>query len=236
MGAALATWEARVRALLGGVSTAQLPNADIDQHVFAAVRQFSLDRPRIVFADYTGDGATFQLGIPTGWVNDFSWVEAIEYPQGQRPPVFLDPAEIELYPVASAPTAIQLNWTTPAVGTTSRLSYAVPYPLPDTNAATDLIPAVAFEFVAKLAAAGGATQLAGRASPNTRPNFPSADIAGVEGEEKRWLDIADDYRKEYQGYVGTSGGRAPASAVIDWDASSDWVYTAGRWLFRWPRR
>jgi hypothetical protein len=236
VGQTLATWEARVQSLLANPPVTVLPVGDIDRHVYAAVRQFSLDRPRATYADFTGDGSSYQFAVPPGWVAGFSWVGAVEYPQGERPPVWLDLAEVQTYPSDDSPTYIQLNLTTPASGKKARVFYSIPYPLPDPNASTDLVPDTSFEYVAKLAAAGGARQLAARAAANVTPTFPSATIGNVEGEEKRWGDVADDYRKEYEAHVGTGGGPAPASAVIDWDASSDELATGFRWIFRLPRR
>src|SRR5438105_2844917 len=112
MGAALATWETRVRQLLGNTTTqaaAILPTPDLDGHVYAAVRQFSIDSPRETYSDFTGNGSGYQFAVPAGWVNGFSRVTKVEYPQGSRPPLFLDMAEIQEYPQISAPTYIQFN-------------------------------------------------------------------------------------------------------------------------------
>jgi hypothetical protein len=215
---------------------AVLALTDIDKHVTAAIRRYSTDRPRLTFADYTGDGSTYALAVPAGWVNAFSWVGSVEYPQGQRPPIYIDIAEVQVYPNDNAPTAILLNLTTPSSGKVARVTYSVLWPIPDGNQATDLIPDTDYEYVAKLAAASAAMQLDSRAAANINPQFPSATLAVAEGEAKRWSDVALGYRKEYEDFVGVAGGPAPASAVIDWDASSDQLATAMRWLFRWPRR
>src|SRR5438034_6969 len=120
MGQTLAAWETRVKAILGNPDVARLPVQDLDDAIKGALRRYGKDRPRALSADYAGNGSTFDLAVPASWINGFSGVMAVEYPQGQRPAVFLDLAEVGLYPDVLAPTFIRLNFTTPATGQTAR--------------------------------------------------------------------------------------------------------------------
>lgn len=235
MGQTLATWEARVQELLGHPSTELLPTADIDKHIYAAVRRFSADRSQVTHVDLVGNGVAFEVDLPTDWVVGFSQVEGVEYPQGERPAQWIDLAEVVLYPPNSAPTDIRLNDTTPATGETARIFYSLPWPLPTSTAAVDKISATDYEPVAKLAASYSAEQLAGRAAMHIDPTLPSADLTGVREEIDRWRLMAKDYAGIYNDHVGAADGGAAATAVVDWDATPSWLQAGRRFLFR-PRR
>jgi hypothetical protein len=232
MGQTLVQWTDRVSALLGAPSTAVLPPVDRDSAVFAAVRRYSKDRPRMTSTDYVGDGVTHTLAIPAGWVNGFSEVWEVEYPQGERPAVYLDIAEVTLYPAILVPTGIRLNLTTPGSGKTTRLVWTLPYPMPDATAATDLVPVTDFEPVASLAAAICAGQLQAEAADNQDPTVPSADFAGTESESGKWGERARKLMTVYLEHLGIEGGPPGASGILDWDAPSSWVPLGRKWLFR----
>ncbi|HXF71142.1 MAG TPA: hypothetical protein VNO79_00845 [Actinomycetota bacterium] len=238
MGRAMAEWEARCRELLGNPAPSRISQQSLEEHVRAAVRRFSSDRPRIRTADYPGNGSTFELALPSDWVTGFSQVQAVEYPQGEREPVFLDLQEVVLYPPGTTPTVIRLTETTPASGKTARVYYSVPWPIPDANPATDLIPATDFEAVASLAAAGGALELAGRTAGNKDPEMPGASAVDFRGESDRWRSLARDLLRAYAQHMGAAEGGASsaAEAITDWDARASWAETGRRFLLRWPRR
>lgn len=235
MGRSLPQWEQRVRGMLGNPSTDQLASNDLQDEVEAAVRQFSADSPQVALSDFTGNGTAFDLTLPPAWQAGFSSVRAVEYPQGERPPSFLDLAEVQPHPFDSAPTVIRLMQTIPANGKTARIYFTKAWPVPDAASGTDLISEADFEPVCHLAAWGGALELAGRAAGNKSPSLPSAAVVDFQTEEQRWRDIARDHLKAYQSHVGGADGPAPADAITDWDALSTWADTGRTFLFR-PRR
>lgn len=233
--ATLTAWETRVREMLGNPSTTTLPQADLQGHVRAAVRKFSQDRPRTLFADYPGNGSAFDLTVPTGWTNGFSSVQQVEYPQGNRPRDVLDMAEVSLYPEDSAPTHIRLNQTTPTSGKTARVYYSVPWPIPTATASDDKVADTDFDPVASLAAHYAALELAGKAAGHKNPTIPQADAMDWENETERWRSVARDRLKDYQSHVGSADGPGPAGGVTDWDAASSWTDVGKRFLFRGRR-
>lgn len=236
MGRTLSDWELRTRELLGNPNTDALPTDDTEQAVRAAIRRFSGDRARVVFSDYPGNGSTFDLAIPATWVDGFSAVTDVEYPQGDRPKVLLDMAEIELYPLDSDPTAIRLNETTPQSGKTARVYFTVPWPMPDGTTAADKVADTDFEPVCNLAAFYAAVELAGRAAGHKQPTIPAADAVDFENETDRWLGVARERLKTYRDHVGTEeGGEAPADGITDWDAMASFADTGRRFLFRGRR-
>jgi hypothetical protein len=232
---ALNAWEARIREILGNPDTQILPAPDLTNALKGAFRRFGKDVPRRLHSDFTGDGVTFDLTKPAAWIDGFSTVWQIEYPQGERPPVFLDFKEIQPYPDTSAPTVIRLNETTPAAGKVARLYFTVPWPVPTADPAIDLVPDPDFEAVCQLAAHIAAKELAGRAAGHQRPNLPSATAIGSESEEDRWMRISKTCLAYYQDHVGTSSGPPGASATTDWDVMSTWQATGKRFLFRGRR-
>lgn len=238
--ATLAEYEVRSRIMLGRPATTTISSGDLEEHVEEAVRRYSKDRPRTAFRDYAGDGSAFDLSLTpiTEWVHGFSFPQAIEYPQGERPPVFLDMGEALLYPLDSAPTSIRLTSTTPATGETARVYFSVPWPIPTNDPAVDKIPATDFETVCHYAAYLGAEQLAGRAVPKKDPSFPAAQVFDLAAEGPNWREIARDHLKAYRVAVGADEETrpTPASGWVNWDAQSSWLYTGRTFLFRRPRR
>jgi hypothetical protein len=235
VGQTLNSWEARIKEILGNPDASILPAPDLTNALKGALRRFGKDLPRRLHSDFTGDGVTFSLTKPAAWIDGFSTIWAIEYPQGERPPVWLDFKEIQPYPDTSSPTVIMLMETTPASGKVARLYFTIPWPVPNDSAATDLIPDPDFEAVCQLAAHIAAKELAARSAGNKRPNLPSAAAIGTESEEDRWMRIVKTSLAYYQDHIGTSSGPPPASATTDWDVMSTWLSSGKRFLFRGRR-
>lgn len=232
MGHSQGSWRDQTRSFLGNVGQTVIVDSDIDTCVKAAVRRYSADAPQIVYQDYVGNGTTFDLALPTGWVSSFSSVQAVEFPFGNRPATYLDLNEVSLYPPTSAPTVIRLNMTTPGNGQTARVSYTVPWPLPDPNASTDQIADTDFEAVCELACFYVCTELASRAASNVNQALPGASIAYTQSEEDRWLKIGDGHRKRYTDHLGGSDDEiGPASSVGDTHASSSFLWAGKSFLF-----
>jgi hypothetical protein len=236
MGRTIETYEERTRTILGGPAERDIKAESLQDHVLGAVRKFSSDLPRITFADYVGDGVVFDLLLPVTWVHGFSRVQGVEYPQGQRPASILDLQEVSYYPADSAPTKIRLRDTTPATGKTARVYFSLPWPEPNSDPVTDKISDLDFIPVCHLAAAYAALELAGGAAGNTRSSLPGADLVGEASEQARWLEEHDRHLKIYSTHVGgADGGGAPASGIIDWDATASFRETGRRFLFRGRR-
>jgi hypothetical protein len=168
-------------------------------------------------------------------VNGFSAVLDVEYPQGERIPVFLDMAEVVLYPDVFAPSKIRLEITTPASGKSARVYWSLPYPIPDTNPVTDLVPSEDFEAVVHLAASIVAGELVSEAADTTDPSMPGADIAGFDTESEKWRRRAETLRAFYLEHFGIEDGPSGISGTTDWDQPSSFRWLGRRWLLRNPR-
>ncbi|MFL5736661.1 MAG: hypothetical protein ACJ76P_04910 [Actinomycetota bacterium] len=238
MGVPLPAWKDRVRVILGEPPVKDISDQAVIDNVKTAIQRFSGDRPQIAYDDFTGDSVTFDIPLPDAWVPRFSSPKAIEYPLGQRPATILDLEEVVLLPTDDQPATIRLNETTPAAGTIARIFFTVPWPIPDSDADTDLIALEDFEPVCHLAAYYCALGRASGAAGNTRPSIPSADVAGEATETDRWRSVARDQLKIYTDHVAGSDF-GPADTIIDWDAPATLPVYPGfgkGYLFRPPRR
>ncbi len=69
---------------------------DYDRNIGAALKRYSKHRPATKVLDIVGDG-TQEYALPSGWVNEYSAVTAIEYPIGDIPKSLLEKDEYEIY-------------------------------------------------------------------------------------------------------------------------------------------
>jgi hypothetical protein len=232
MGKALGDWEDRVRDILGQVDQGVIKTTLIDSAITKALDTFSNDRPLELQADLAGDGTHYLFTLPTGWVVGFSSALSVEYPQGQRPPLYLDMQEVHPYPDSDSATQLMFDVTTFATGQTARVTFTAPWPMPTQNAPTDdKVPSTDFDAVCHLAASYTAGWKAAEASANTRSSFPAADLSGLGEEADRWRAFSSWARKQYDQHIGSYGDGdehpAPSSATFDWDGMSTFVSPLG---------
>jgi hypothetical protein len=232
MGRTLATYTDRVRSILGGVGSSTLSDADVEGHIYAAVRRFSTEVPRLAYSDYAGNSSASSFALPVGWQQGFSEIAGVEYPQGNNPPLGLDDQELNLYPATGEPTTLLLSSTVPQTGQTARLYYTQAWPLPDSSTTTDVIPDVGYEPLCQLAASFAAEQLAARAANSTHPTGGS-DFANVNPEEQNWREVASACLKRFDAFIGGGDQAGPAFGWESWDVRSNFEYqSGGLYLFR----
>lgn len=234
MGKADNEWLEGIRQQLGKPVDAVIDDEDLRTHLRAALVEYAGSHPQVVYTDLDGDGSKYDFDLPTTWEMGFSDVLAVEYPQGERPAVFLEPAEFVLYPASSAPTAVRLLDTIPAAGEHARLFWTATWPEPGTDPADDLTPAGDFGPICALAGSFAAIQLAGRAAGNKNSSLPTADAAEWQEEHDRWLAISRALRARYNEAVGAgaAGAAIPAEVIIDWDTQPTFIYSGRRYLTR----
>jgi len=126
----------------------------------AITGRYSQARPLTVISDFAGDSSTYKWTLNTtnfpGWDKARSVVTQVEYPQGERDPVFLESDEWAIYP--NGDDAAELRMTsagpTPATGETLRVTYTIPRAEDGSD-----VPASDFDAVANLAASLAARRL-----------------------------------------------------------------------------
>jgi hypothetical protein len=178
-------------------AASRFTDAQRDDAITAAVKRYSLARPLQGVQDYAGDGALFDLALPTGWVTDFSIVREIEYPAGERTPVLLEHESYQLYQSPSA-IKIRLLSTTPAAGKTARVFFTKPH-LVDAGSST--IPAVDEEAVSNLAAAIGLRELASIYAGTVDPSI-AADVVNYRSKSQEYTSLADKLEAAYRTHLG----------------------------------
>ena len=163
MGKTRSQWLDEVRSQLGDLGHQQrITDHDVDLAIRAGLAEFAHDKPRVVTETFDGDGSAYSWTLDTavavaGWTQ----LHGVEYPSGQRTPVFVDdedllfnPDTLELRFLSSTPDATQSVVAT----------YTALWPMPDDTAATDLIPEPMFLAVASLMASHALRSKAGEAS------------------------------------------------------------------------
>lgn len=169
--------------------------------------RYSKDRPRRRVADLTGNGGQFEWSLSTiaGWQEAFSHISAIEYPQGESMPVFLDSQDWMIY---DAPSGRTLRFAFAlASGKTARLTYTSAHALDATST-----PDADLYAVAALAAALAARRLAA-VYAQTGDTSIAADTVNYRSKSQEYLALARRLEQDYENLLGTDPERsAPASS------------------------
>jgi len=100
----------------------ELRDADLRKALKDALRRYSKDAPLLKTQDYAGDGSTYDFSLPADFVTGFSTVVAVEYPQGQRVPVYLDIEDFVLY-LDGSTWKLRMLKITPQTNKTLRVFY-----------------------------------------------------------------------------------------------------------------
>jgi hypothetical protein len=108
----------------------------------------SADRPYETTATLTGNGVLYDLTL-TAWEDRWSRVIRVEFPSGERIPVYL---EARRYMVLPGTTTFRLLTDIPATGQSCVVTYGIRWPTPTDTSTVDKIPAGWFDAVASLAA------------------------------------------------------------------------------------
>jgi hypothetical protein len=205
---------ADVKALLAAGTLPQefgLVEADYPSLVAAALARYSKDRPRRAHKDYAGDGAAYDFALPADWDQALSAVEAVEYPQGEREPAYLDRRDWVIYAPGTSQEKLRLLRHTPASGKSARLFYTLPHEADDDSAT---VPANDLKAVAWLAAAEGCHALAHRFAQASAPTL-SAGAVDYQSRAAEYTKLGKELERRYQAHVGQAPGAA--GATLDWD-------------------
>lgn len=202
-----------------------LDDADHNQAVSAALGEYNKDKPRELVADIAGDGG-YDYDLPDGWVEGSSAITSVEYPAGERDPVYLEPEDYLLY---KSPTGTQLRFTgcTPATGESARVTYTVLHyddtniPLADTEAVASLAASYAYEWIANHYV-------------KTKSSTMGADAVNYQTKSDEAGKRAKALRKIYEGHIGK--GREMEVQAATGTKDFDPVYPGGMDRLTHPRR
>lgn len=194
-----------------------LSDDDIVRGIAGALDEYSQARPQVLVASLSGTGSQTVWELPSGWVNDFSRVLAVEYPTGNNPAEYLNEELYGLYAaVSSRQLTLQLRFASaPSAGTdnvyvsyTSRHSH---------DTLDDTIPPADFDAFVCLAASRCALALASKQAASSDSTIIS-DSTDHRGGDLRWRNMATALRSRYEEALGLNGPVAPASKTGNWDA------------------
>ena len=194
-----------------------------------AVYRYSLDKPDITYYDFSGTGSAQGWALPSTWVTDFSQIEGIEYPSGERPPDYLELDDYYVYP-PSGSQRLELKWETPSSSETVRMAFTIPHVVSDTS---NTIPDSDYDAVCNLAAAMCCRWLANRYTQTTDSTL-SADVVSYRTKGDMYASRAKDLLTMYKEHMGiTEAGAVAASSQREWDTTyqwgSDFIWHPKRW-------
>jgi hypothetical protein len=230
MGRTLDAWATQVQRIVKDGAGLDVTESDaLDVGVRPALAQFSIDRPRRAVIEAVGD-TTAYVALPDtddGWVPGFSWVDRIEYPARENPPVWLDAQSWELTRSVDDVDIEQvvLYDARPAASEHVRVVFFTSWPTPDQTAATDKVDDVGFHAVTHLAASLCLHHLAAEAARSRSGALPTAFVDG-DRRSRELREQAKAIRSVYDSYLGrapqgsaTGAGGVPVSRVFDYDPS-----------------
>jgi len=141
MGHTRQQWEDRIRARLGDLGVVQaVPATRIPFALETAFAVVSTDRPYELVATLTGNGALYDLTL-TSWEDRWSRIIRVEYPAGEKEPVYLEARD---YLVLPGTTTFRLRSAVPTATETAKITYGARWPTPTDTASVDKIPTARF--------------------------------------------------------------------------------------------
>ncbi len=145
-----------------------------------------------------------------------SWLQRVEYPAGERVPVYLEAADYTIYKSTSGEKLLFVNHT-PQTGKTLRLTYTTPYRETSLNE----IPASMQDGLVLLAAALCCEALS-RIYAQSYDSTIEADVVDYHGKSNTYAQRAKELQQRYNNFMGKQKGPGAASATKDWDVDYPW--------------
>ncbi len=194
-----------------------IDEADYTDLIEASLSRYSKDRPRHALQDYAGDGAAYDFNLPSDWDAALSVVASVEYPQGEREPIYLQRRDWVLYARGTPAEKLRFIRHTPASGETARLIYTLPHTADDSQTT---VPPNDLKPLAWLAAAEGCHVLARRYAQTSEPIL-GADSVSYRSKAAEYTRLGKELERKYQSHIGLKEGEtaAPAGLSLDWDAA-----------------
>ncbi len=194
----------------------RLSEDEIFDIALEALNQFSRDYPSERVADIAGDGG-YAYDLPSDWVSGFSQVPKVEYPQGNRPPTYLESADFRIYKNTST-EQLYFDSHTPGASETIRITYTTLW----LEGTVSSIPPNMVDALAILTAANCCNTLA-RVYAQSVDASLEADVIDHQGKSDVYAQRSRDLMKRYNAFVGKTGsGPKAASGQADWDVNYPW--------------
>lgn len=194
-----------------------LEDADYDQALAQALVRHSMYRPREVVADIQGNGS-YDLTLPSTFVNGFSTIISVEYPVGQQTPNYLYSKDYTIYRTATATKLRLLNYS-PSTSEIVRVIFTAMHTITDTST----LPPSDEWAVVNLAAHFSALILSAFYRQHDEPTN-TADVMDWRTKGDLWANVARDHYKLWANHIGMrENDLSPAYNVnFDIDLSFQW--------------
>lgn len=181
--------------------------AQRDTAIANAIARYSKDRPRTKVEDVVATGASL-LSLPVAWDDEFSVVNAIEYPVGQVPPSYLANNNWQIY---QSPTGKAiLTSSALSNGATYRVAFSIQHVLDDGN---DTVPRGDREPVCCLAAASLLDQLAAETAGSSDSTI-KADAIDYQSASSQYAARAKALRKRYTDELGIDDKKNVSAGMV----------------------
>lgn len=204
-----------------------LESQDLFASIVEALAIYSKDRPSRKVADIAGDGG-YIYSLPTDWVEEFSQIDAVEFPAGERVPVYLETEGWMAYDDGTG-QKLRLMEHNPQTGQTVRISYTTLY----TEKTVDQIPVSDEEALCALAASICLGAVSRHYAQTTEPTL-DADAIDYQNKSREYATQAQEMREIYQTHLFRGRETVKASSrTKDWDNKTSW---GGDYLFHPKKR
>lgn len=202
-----------------------LSNTDIESILSNEVlRRLAEDVPLELVWDIAGDGTAFEWALPVALVPGFSQVRSVEFPAGQRTPVYLEADQWDILRIAAGAYRFRLYQSTPGAAETVRVLYTGLYTLDDGGGTT--VPDHLWPALCLLGAAGCCMTLATQKAGSVDATL-IADSQNYRDGQMRFRQQADGFMKQYGALIGGTDGTPPAYGTVDMDLGPVWPSYAG---------
>lgn len=183
-----------------------------------AVDGHSKIRPQKKVADLLGNDS-YDLDLPGEWEKDFSIIDKVEFPAGERNPVYLEDEDWMIYEDTARQVLRFLN-DVPSPTETARISYSLRHAV---TAVDGTIPDSDVEGVCHLAAAFALQSLANRYQ-SLQESTIGADSVDHRSRASEARTNANAERKLYFQHLGMKENDQVKAgfATKDWDVNFPW--------------
>jgi len=181
--------------------------------------RYTQARPLAKIKDFAGDGIVFEYEINTtnfpDWVDDASFFRSLEYPAGEKVPVYLDGDEWGVVRISSTSKKLRLFTTVPATGKTLRIEYSSPHKEDGST-----VPDVDFEAVCDLAAAYACTALAAVYNQLVAQVYSAPSDGAHQTKSQHYLALAKKYEGQFEAALGLDGETKQPAATgwVEWES------------------
>jgi len=203
---------------------------DLGTAIDRAVELYNQDRPRIAYATSSGDAATFDFAVPSGWVENFSHLKLVETPyppagtQRERNTVYNadapnSPEEIEVLKNSSGVTRLVFRSITPESGTNNILwVFTTQHTVHASTPSSSTIPANDVEALGMLVAAFMCEMLASKYAETSDVDI-STDVVDYRSKSAEYERRGKELKLRYEEHLGRSpsGARKASGGFADWD-------------------